>query len=443
MNNLTVTDFMKRSMITAALVLGTLFPTLAQTNYTPTAENIKAREEFQDRKFGIFLHWGIYSMLASGEWTMNNNDLNYKEYAKLAEGFYPSKFDAAKWVSDIKSSGAKYICLTTRHHDGFSMFDSKWSDFNIVKATPFKRDILKELAAECKKQGIKLHLYYSHIDWSREDAVWGRTGNGTGRPNPKGNWKSYYKFMNNQLTELLTNYGEVGAIWFDGWWDQDQNPGFDWQLPEQYAMIHKLQPACLIGNNHHHAPFEGEDFQMFERDLPGENQSGLSGQKISHLPLETCETMNGMWGYKIADQNYKSTKELIHYLVKAAGKGANLLMNIGPQPNGEMPATAIDRLKEIGKWMNVYGETIYGTRAGLVEPHPWGVSTQKGNKLYIHILNLQDDALYLPLAPAKVNSMVKFADKSKLNFSKSKNGITINLPEVPKDIDYVVEVTLK
>lgn len=443
MNNLTVTDFMKRSMITAALVLGTLFPTLAQTNYTPTAENIKAREEFQDRKFGIFLHWGIYSMLASGEWTMNNNDLNYKEYAKLAEGFYPSKFDAAKWVSDIKSSGAKYICLTTRHHDGFSMFDSKWSDFNIVKATPFKRDILKELAAECKKQGIKLHLYYSHIDWSREDAVWGRTGNGTGRPNPKGNWKSYYKFMNNQLTELLTNYGEVGAIWFDGWWDQDQNPGFDWQLPEQYAMIHKLQPACLIGNNHHHAPFEGEDFQMFERDLPGENQSGLSGQKISHLPLETCETMNGMWGYKIADQNYKSTKELIHYLVKAAGKGANLLMNIGPQPNGEMPATAIDRLKEMGKWMNVYGETIYGTRAGLVEPHPWGVSTQKGNKLYIHILNLQDDALYLPLAPAKVNSMVKFADKSKLNFSKSKNGITINLPEVPKDIDYVVEVTLK
>lgn len=434
---------MKRSMITAALVLGTLFPALAQTNYTPTAENIKAREEFQDRKFGIFLHWGIYSMLASGEWTMNNNDLNYKEYAKLAEGFYPSKFDAAKWVSDIKSSGAKYICLTTRHHDGFSMFDSKWSDFNIVKATPFKRDILKELAAECKKQGIKLHLYYSHIDWSREDAVWGRTGNGTGRPNPKGNWKSYYKFMNNQLTELLTNYGEVGAIWFDGWWDQDQNPGFDWQLPEQYAMIHKLQPACLIGNNHHHAPFEGEDFQMFERDLPGENQSGLSGQKISHLPLETCETMNGMWGYKIADQNYKSTKELIHYLVKAAGKGANLLMNIGPQPNGKMPATAIDRLKEMGKWMNVYGETIYGTRAGLVEPHPWGVSTQKGNKLYIHILNLQDDALYLPLAPAKVNSMVKFADKSKVNFSKSKKGITVNLPEAPKDIDYVVEVTLK
>ena len=281
---------MKRSMITAALVLGTLFPTLAQTNYTPTAENIKAREEFQDRKFGIFLHWGIYSMLASGEWTMNNNDLNYKEYAKLAEGFYPSKFDAAKWVSDIKSSGAKYICLTTRHHDGFSMFDSKWSDFNIVKATPFKRDILKELAAECKKQGIKLHLYYSHIDWSREDAVWGRTGNGTGRPNPKGNWKSYYKFMNNQLTELLTNYGEVGAIWFDGWWDQDQNPGFDWQLPEQYAMIHKLQPACLIGNNHHHAPFEGEDFQMFERDLPG-GTVGLSAE-ISHLPLETAD-MNG------------------------------------------------------------------------------------------------------------------------------------------------------
>lgn len=434
---------MRKCIFTAALIIGTILPAFAQKSYTPTTENIKAREEFQDKKFGIFIHWGLYSMLASGEWTMTNNNLNYKDYAKLAEGFYPSKFDAAKWVSDIKSSGAKYICITSRHHDGFSMFDSEWSDFNIVKATPFKRDILKELADECKKQGIKLHLYYSHIDWSREDAVWGRTGRGTGRPNPEGNWSSYYTFMNNQLTELLTKYGEIGAIWFDGWWDQDQNPNFDWQLPEQYALIHQLQPSCLIGNNHHQTPFEGEDFQMFERDLPGENQSGLSGQKISHLPLETCETMNGMWGYKIADKNYKSTKELVHYLVKAAGRDANLLMNIGPQPNGELPSVAIERLKEIGKWMNIYGETIYATRGGLVEPHPWGVSTQKGDKLYIHILDLQDNALYLPIDPSKVKSVVKFTDKSKLSFTKSKTGITVSLSEVPKEIDYVIEITMK
>ena len=184
-------------------------------HYQPTPENLESRKEFQDDKFGIFLHWGLYSMLATGEWTMTNKDLNYKEYAKLAGGFYPSHFDAAKWVAAIKASGAKYICFTTRHHEGFSMFKTKYSDYNIVDATPFHRDILKELADECHKQGIRLHFYYSHIDWYREDAVWGRTGRGTGRPNPKGNWKSYYQFMNNQLTELLTNYGKIGAIWLD------------------------------------------------------------------------------------------------------------------------------------------------------------------------------------------------------------------------------------
>ena len=153
-------------------------------HYQPSPENLESRKQFQDDKFGIFLHWGLYSMLATGEWTMTNKDLNYKEYAKLAGGFYPSKFDAAKWVAAIKASGAKYICFTTRHHEGFSMFKTKYSDYNIVDATPFRRDIVKELADECHKQGIALHLYYSHIDWYREDAVWGRTGRRTGRPNP-------------------------------------------------------------------------------------------------------------------------------------------------------------------------------------------------------------------------------------------------------------------
>ena len=380
----------------------------AEDHYVPTAENLEARKEFQDAKFGIFLHWGLYSMLATGEWTMTNKDLNYREYQKLAGGFYPSRFNAHDWVAAIKASGAKYICFTTRHHEGFSMFHTKYSDYNIVDATPFKRDIVKELADECHKQGIGIHFYYSHIDWWREDAPWGRTGRGTGRPNPNGDWKSYYQFINNQLTELLTNYGKVGAIWFDGWWDQDQNPSFDWQLPEQYALIHKLHPACLIGNNHHQPPFEGEDFQMFERDLPGENTAGLSGQQISRLPLETCETMNGMWGYKITDQNYKSDTTLVHYLVGAAGRNANLLMNIGPQPDGCLPEVAVERLKKMGEWMKVYGETIYSTRGGFIAPHDWGVTTQKGNRLFVHILNLQDKSLFLPLGDKKVRSAVDF-----------------------------------
>ena len=247
--------------------------------------------------------------------------------------------------------------------------------------------------------------------------------------------------MNNQLTELLTNYGPIRAIWFDGWWDHDQDPDFDWQLPEQYAMIHRLQPACLIGNNHHQTPFEGEDIQIFERDLPGENKAGLSGQSISQLPLETCETMNGMWGYKITDQNYKSTKELIHYLVNAAGKNANLLMNIGPQPNGELPEVAVQRLKEMGEWMQVYGETIYGTRGGIVKPHDWGVTTQKGNRLFVHILNLPDNGLFLPITQ-KVKQAVEFKDKSKVKFKQDKQGVLLLFDKVPDEVDYVIELTL-
>ncbi len=414
----------------------------AEDHYVPTAENLEARKEFQDAKFGIFLHWGLYSMLATGEWTMTNKDLNYREYQKLAGGFYPSRFNAHDWVAAIKASGAKYICFTTRHHEGFSMFHTKYSDYNIVDATPFKRDIVKELADECHKQGIGIHFYYSHIDWWREDAPWGRTGRGTGRPNPNGDWKSYYQFMNNQLTELLTNYGKVGAIWFDGWWDQDQNPSFDWQLPEQYALIHKLQPACLIGNNHHQTPFEGEDFQMFERDLPGENTAGLSGQQISRLPLETCETMNGMWGYKITDQNYKSDTTLVHYLVGAAGRNANLLMNIGPQPDGCLPEVAVERLKKMGEWMKVYGETIYGTCGGFIAPHDWGVTTQKGNRLFVHILNLQDKSLFLPLGDKKVRSAVDFVSRRAVKTQKCQGGVVISFDNVPTEIDRVVEIQL-
>lgn len=436
---------MKTLLFSFLLLWGVSLGIAAQPSYQPTAENLQARQEFQDNKFGIFLHWGLYAMLATGEWTMTNSNLNYEEYAKLAGGFYPSKFNVAEWVATIKGSGAKYICITSRHHDGFSMFDTKFSDYNIVKETPFKRDILKELAAECAKQGIKLNFYYSHLDWHREDYPWttGRTGRGTGRDESKIHWKSYYQFMNNQLTELLTNYGPIGAIWFDGMWDQDQNSNFDWQLSEQYALIHKLQPACLIGNNHHKAIIKGEDIQIFEKDLPGENVTGFSkGTDISQLPLETCETMNGMWGYKITDQNYKSTQALIHYLVKAAGKNANLLMNIGPQPDGKLPAIAVQRLQEMGEWMKQYGETIYGTRGGVVAPHDWGVTTQKGNKLYVHILNLKDKALFLPMTDTKVKKAVVYKDQAPVRFSKTKTGVLLEFTEIPKDIDYVVELTI-
>ena len=375
---------MKRN---ALLLLTLLCATLSAQTYRPTAENLASRKDFADRRFGVFLHWGLYSMFAQGEWYMTNADINAEEYAKSMHAFYPHRFNAREWVSAIKDAGAGYICFTTRHHEGFSMWDTRQSDYNIMR-TPYGKDILRQLADACHEQDIRLHLYYSHIDWTRPDYPSGRTGLGTGRDSTLRDWPAYYDFMNRQLTELLTNYGRIDCIWFDGWWDHDQDSvAFDWQLPEQYALIHRLQPACLVGNNHHQVPFEGEDIQIFERDVPGENEAGLSGQEVQDvLPLETCQTMNGMWGYKIKDQNYKSAATLIRLLVRTAAKGANLLLNIGPQPDGTLPATALRRLREMGEWLRANGHTIYGTRAGGVTIGDDIVSTRNDDTLFLHCI---------------------------------------------------------
>ena len=400
---------------------------------------MKARKDFADAKFGIFLHWGLYSMFGQGEWYMTNENINCHEYAKVAQAFYPHNFNAHQWITAIKKSGARYITFTTRHHEGFSMWDTKQSDYNIMH-TPYGKDIVKQLADECHRQQIGIHLYYSHLDWTRDDYPIGRTGRGTGRAAGKANWPAYYDFMNKQLTELLSNYGKINAIWFDGRWDHDQDSiPFNWELPEQYALIHRLQPACLIGNNHHQHPFEGEDIQIFERDVPGENKAGLSGQDISRLPLETCQTMNGMWGYKVKDQNYKTARELIQLLVRTSGKGANLLLNIGPQPDGSLPAVALNRLEEIGKWLSENGETIYGTTGGEVAVGDQVVSTRKGNKCYLHVLSNELKQLQFSYQH-KIKRVTSFATKEKLKFKQSGKEVVITLPQTLDLADYIIVV---
>ena len=425
-------------------VLLVFFISLSAQQYVPTVENLKARKEFSDMKFGIFIHWGIYSMFGQGEWYLHNAKLNPQEYAKAAAGFYPAQFDASEWVAAIKDSGAKYITFTSRHHDGFSMWNTAYSDYNIVDATPYNKDVIAQLADECHKQGIMLNLYYSHIDWTREDYPQGRTARTQYRDPAKADWTSYYNFMNNQLTELLTNYGKIGAIWFDGFWDHDMDTvPFDWQLDYQYDLIHRLQPSCLIGNNHHVNVHQGEDIQIFERDVPGENKAGYSGDMdISNLPLETCQTMNGMWGYKVADQNYKSLDDLIRLLVKTSGMGANLLLNIGPQPSGELPIVALERLKGMGEWLRVNGEAIYGTKAGDIKPQSWGVTTRKGDVLYVHILDQNLTSLYLPL-DFKVKSITALSDETKIQYEKTKNGVIINFQKPLVGPDYIIKIIEK
>ena len=418
----------------------------AQTaDYTPTKENLQARETFRSDRFGIFIHWGLYTMAGDGEWMMHNRNVDRDEYARLAGGFYPAAFDADRWVKAVADAGAKYICVTTRHHDGFSMFATGESDFNIIEATPFRRDVIRELADACARHGIRLHLYYSHLDWRRDDYFpRGRTGLGTGRTR-EGRWDDYCAFMNRQLTELLTGYGPIGAIWFDGMWDKDIYPDgvtdSTWRLTPQYALIHRLQPSCLIANNHHTTPFAGEDIQIFERDLPGENKAGLSGQAISRLPLETCETMNRSWGYRMTDQAYKSTADLIRLLVRAAGNDANLLLNVGPQPDGQLPDTALARLREVGAWMKTYGKTVQGTRGGVVRPHEWGVTTQRGRTLFVHVLSDVDRLICLPYAGNRVRQAVDYRTRVPVRFVQDADGIVLKLPTTAKaDPDFVVEV---
>ena len=428
---------MRRVILTLTLALSIV--SLSAQGYRPSEEVRRSQREFAEDRFGIFIHWGIYSMFAQGEWYLQNAGLNRDEYAKAADAFYPHRFDAKSWVSAIKASGAKYICFTTRHHDSFSMWDSESSEYNIVDATPFGRDVLKELAKECRKQDIALHLYYSHADWSRDEYPRGRTAKGvTGRDSTRINWPVYYDFMNRQITELLTDYGPIRAIWFDGWWDHDEDATpFDWQLDEQYALVHKLQPSCMVANNHHQVPFEGEDIQIFERDLPGENTHGLSGQAISRLPLETCQTMNGMWGYKVIDQNYKSVETLIRYLVSAAGKGANLLLNVGPQPNGELPAAAVERMQAMGEWLAKYGETIYATEAGDIRQQEWGCTTRKGDKLFVHIFEHAGGELLLPLE-REVVSAHRFDDGASVGFEPTAEGVKLHIGEIKESIDHII-----
>ena len=411
-----------------------------RAQYVPSAENIEARKQFDGFRFGIFLHWGIYSEFAQGEWYLNTGKLNKDEYAKAASCFYPIRFNASEWVKAFKASGAKYITFTSRHHDGFSMYKTHESDYNIVDATPFGRDVLKELSEACQQEGIQLHLYYSILDWIREDYPLGRTGHDTGRT-LKPNYDSYFQFMKNQVRELLTNYPNVAALWFDGYWDHDQDTiPFNWRMEEFYRYIHQLKPSCLIGNNHHITPIEGEDFQMFERDLPGENKAGYSGQAISKLPLEMCQTMNGMWGYKVADQNYKSVDELVTLIIRAAAKGCNLLLNIGPQPNGELPALALDRLQGIGKWMDSYGETIYGTQRGI-DDATWGVTTKKGNTTYIHVLDKTCTQLDYAMdkRPKQVKDFLT-GNVIKCKYDKKKKCVMIPLEGINGDPDRVITI---
>lgn len=422
----------------------------AQPGYQPSKQNLEARALFQDMKFGMFIHWGASSVLGHGEWVMNNRGIRAEDYTMLQKVFNPTAFNAKEWVSIAKNAGMQYITLITRHHDGFSNFNTKQSDWNIMN-TPYGKDIVKQLADECHKQGIKIFFYYSLLDWYRTDYQWetGKTGKKAGRT-LKSDWPSYVKFMKAQLTELLTNYGEVSGIWFDGHWDQLDNDHdktlqskVNWHYEEIYSLIHQLQPACLIGNNHHLSPIAGEDFQMFEKDLPGRNTTGFGGADISALPLETCETMNDAWGFNITDRNFKSSKQLIHYLVNAAGRNANFLLNVGPKPTGMIQQEFVDTLAKLGDWMKLNGKTVIGTRGNFVNAQDWGVVTGNDKNKFVHILDKKDNNnfVFIPKYSEKVTKANLFGKGTSVTFKQVPEGLFIYLDGIKIDeVDTIIQL---
>ena len=397
---------------------------------------------YQDAKFGMFIHWGLYSILAKEEWIMHTGRIPVEEYEKLAPQFNPTKFNADEWVSIAADAGQKYILPTSRHHDGFSMYDTALSDYKVTN-TPFKRDPLAELAAACAKRGdVKLGFYSSLLDW-HHPAYRFRAESGLA-------WSDYIGFLHGQVRELCTNFGEIMEIWFDGDWphhtfdetNQYFKPGGSFEYDALYDLIHTLQPDAVVHNNRHEKPLPGEDVQGFEQDLPGANTAGFNPSEVYDMPLEVCMTINGHWGYSAGDNDLKSARQLIHYLVRGASAGANYLLNVGPTPLGEILPAHAARLREVGTWLAKNGESVYGTRKGAFAATANVVSTRSGDTHFVHSLNYVSDVVKVPIVDDVAVSRAALLNGSAVALSQSDGKLAVTIPAEKRDaFDTVVKVT--
>ena len=412
---------------------------------------------WRDARFGMFIHWGIYSVPAGtykgqqiqgiGEWIMNSAHIPVAEYEQFAGQFNPAKLNADQWVRIAKNAGMKYIVITSKHHDGFCLWDSKVSNYDIMDATPFKRDILGELSAACKKQGIRLCFYHSIMDWHHPDAQgpFYPNYNDGSRSNP--NFERYAEnYMKPQLKELVNNYGPLGVLWFDGEWIPEWT---EEQGKDLYNYVRELQPNIIINNR---VGKGRKGMEGFSKDEEYAGDFGTPEQEIPPRGLpgvdwETCMTMNDTWGYKSYDDNWKSNEVLLRNLVDIASKGGNFLLNVGPTSEGLIPQPSVERLAAMGEWMKVNGESIYGTTASPFGMMPWGRCTAKPGKLYLHIFEWPANGkLEIAGLTNKVEKAYLLADKKAgLAVSQeSEENIVITLPEKALDpIDTVVVLEIK
>ena len=400
----------RHALVLTSLALMTLGKiALAQNDLDPPktgrAETAAEREQrmkwWRDARFGMFIHWGLYAVPAGeyegkrsdqiGEWIMSWANIPREQYEKFAHRFNPIQFDAAEWVGIAKDAGMKYMVITSKHHDGFSMFDSKVSAYDIVDATPYGKDPMKALSEECKKQGLKFCFYYSIMDWHHPSQYVDAQGKDphAGDGNNKieeGKKDEYVKYMKQQLKELVTQY-DPAVLWFDGewvgWWTEQDGK-------DLYNYVRSLKPAIVVNNR------VGKGRKGMEGLNKGEGYAGDFGTPEQQIPptglkgvdWESCMTMNDTWGYKSYDNHWKSTETLVRNLVDIASKGGNYLLNVGPTGEGQIPAASIERLHEMGQWTKANGEAIYGTGASpFQEQLSWGRATSRPDKLYLHVFD--------------------------------------------------------
>jgi len=364
---------------------------------------------WREARFGMFLHWGLYSILAGewmgrtdhAEWIRNTAHIPLAEYDKLVGRFNPTQFDADAWVGMAKDAGMKYVTITSKHHDGFCLFDNRLTSF-CIRSTPYRRDIMKAMADACRRAGLRICWYHSIMDWHHPDYLPRRDWEAATRPVDGARYSRFVEYLHGCVQQLLTNYGDIGVMWFDGQWEQTWTHELGRAL---YAKCRALEPSVIVNNRCEgwsQTPITDPlgDFGTPEQEVPA---TGTPGRD-----WESCITMNDNWGYNSHDKNFKSVPQLIGLLVETASKGGNLLLNIGPKADGTFPQESVERLAAIGRWMRVNGEAIYGTSASLFANAPYRTTT-RGNRIYLFLFDWPGGALALPGLRTPVKSATLLA----------------------------------
>ncbi len=406
-------------------------PSFAKATAGTSSERDARMTWWREARFGMFIHWGLYAVPAgiydgkkaggTGEWIMYRVKIPVALYAEYAKEFNPVKFNADEWVKIAKDAGMKYIVITAKHHDGFAMYPSKVSPFNIVDATPFKRDPLAELAAACRKEGIKLGFYYSQAqDWHHSGGAKWRTG--AWDPAQNGSMDEYIdKIAVPQVREILSNYGEFPVVL---WWDTPKEMTKE-RAEKLFQAVQELKPDIIM-NNRLGGGYHKGDTETPEQKIPAEG--------FKDRDWETCMTLNSTWGYKSSDNDWKSTEKLLRNLIDIASKGGNYLLNVGPDAEGVIPQPSVQRLAEVGAWMKVNGESVYGTTASPSGAPAWGRYTKKGNKLYAHVFDWPKDGnLTVDIKDLKSPSVTLLATKANLEVKETAEGLSIKVPDVAPD----------